>query len=203
MTVHAVDRAIIAAYRDLGWSMRQCSYAFGPSVKTIRRILDRAGVARRSPRECHSGGPSPAELVATLRYAQRGLTEWTRFDLPGGCDDAFVAAAIIGQVFCGQGSTWSTRYHPVHPHNWQSWDRPFARMVLASRLIGRDLIWLSSLAEPDQEFYLVGPSAAGWWYARPRGDGTALGWCAPTQAELVSRLGTYQVTRISPSQAHS
>src|SRR5579859_4783605 len=110
-----VDQAIAAAYRDRRWTLRQCSYVFGPSVKTIAAILDRAGVPRRPPRERQAGLPSPAELASTLRYAQRGYEHRDTYGLPGGCDDSYTALAVfprlIGQPFHSR-PAWAS-YHPA------------------------------------------------------------------------------------------
>jgi hypothetical protein len=77
----AIDQAIIAAHHDLGWTLRQRSYTFGLSVKTITAIPGPAGAPRRPQCERQTGRPSPAELIARLRYAQRGLPAWAEYGL--------------------------------------------------------------------------------------------------------------------------
>jgi hypothetical protein len=191
-----VDRAIAAAYRDRRWTLRQCSYAFGPSVKTIAAILGRAGVSRRRPRERQSRLPSAAELTATLRYAQRGYEHWDTYGLPGGCDDSYTALVVYnrlaGQPFRGR-RVW-VGYHPA-PGDAAT----FSGSGLACWLIARGITWIL-LRESNEELYIVGPSATGWWYARPRGNGLGPGWCAPTLAGLTARIKSRPAARIIPSR---
>lgn len=174
-----VTRAIADAYRDQRWTLQQCSYAFGPSVKTIAAILDRAGVPRRPPRERQAHRPSLAQLASTLRYAQRGPAWWTEYWLPGGCDDPFIALAVADRLIGQQGPSRWTGYSPV--------GRTLAQMSIWARR-----------SEGEAELYIVGPSAAGWWYARARG-GLGPGWCAPTLSGLAARIQSHTATRIVPS----
>lgn len=189
-----VDQAIAIAYRDRRWTLRQCSYVFGPSVKTIAAILAHAGVPRRPPRDRQAGLPSPAELASILRYAQRGHPWWNEYGLPGGCDDLFTAVTLadrlIGQRYDSR-PVW-TRYSPA-PGDADS----LTLASLACGLIGRGITWIR-LAPPERELelYIVGPSATGWWYARPRGSGLGLGWSAPTLAGLAARIKSRPATRI-------
>jgi hypothetical protein len=191
-----VDRAIVAAYRDQRWTLRQCSYVFGPSVKTIARILARAGVPRRPPRDRRAGLPGPAELASTLRYAQRGYEDWDTYGLRGGCDDSYTAVVVFDRLIgrpirCR--SVWAS-YHPALVDA-----AAFSISAQACGLISPGITWIR-VRQSSGELYIVGPSAAGWWYARPRGDGLGPGWCAPTLAGLAARIGSRAATRIVPSR---
>lgn len=189
-----VERAIANAYRDQRWTLRQCSYAFGPSVKTIAAILDRAGVPRRPPGDRQAHRPSPAELASTLRYAQRGPAWWGEYCLPGGCDDPFIALLVADRLIGQQG-----------PSRWTGFSSAAgisdSFTVVASRTLGHMLVW-ARRSQGDEELYIVGPSAAGWWYARARG-GMGQGWCASTLRGLAARIQSHAATRIVPSQEHA
>jgi hypothetical protein len=182
-----VERAIADAYRDQGWTLRQCSYAFGPSVKTIAAILERAGVPRRPPGERGAHRPSLAELASALRYAQRGPAWWTEYWLPGGCDDPFIALGVGERLIGQQGHSRWTGYSPAAGGTFT---------VAVGRTLAQMIIW-ARRSEGDGELYIVGPSAAGWWYARARG-GLGPGWCAPTLSELAARIQSHKSTRIVP-----